>query len=149
MNEFLRKFDTIRFVTPWSIFRNFSFFLNLNLNFEFGSVWYRPKPKLGRTSLTGNRSNRIGSHGLVNPAHHTHRHPSGENPRCDTRAVPDWDRTRVGTLRTGSGTTALRARSQLPLFFCEDLTTLVNLISIFFRQSLIFIAKLKMGPTPK
>jgi len=27
MNEFLRKFDTIRFVAPWSIFRNFLFFL--------------------------------------------------------------------------------------------------------------------------
>ena len=58
MDEFLRKFDTIIFVAPLSVFRNFLgifHFLNLNLNFEFGPVWYRPKLKPGRT-------------GLVNPA---------------------------------------------------------------------------------
>ena len=47
MNEFLRKFDTIRFVAPWSIFRNFLrifHFFNLNLNFEFGPVQYQYKP---------------------------------------------------------------------------------------------------------
>ena len=64
MNEFLRKFDTIRFVAPWSIFRNF---LNSNLNFEFGPVWYRPKPEPGRTGLTGNRLNRTGSHRFGEP----------------------------------------------------------------------------------
>ena len=35
----------------------FSFFLNLDLNFEFGPVWYRSKPEPGRSGLTG----------LVNP----------------------------------------------------------------------------------
>ena len=61
MNEFLRKFDTIRFVAPWSIFRIFFeifHFLNLNLNFKFGPVWYRPKPEPGRIGLTG--SHRFG-----------------------------------------------------------------------------------------
>ena len=70
MNEFLRKFDTIRFVAPWGIFRNFLdffIFLNLNLNFEFGPVWYQPKPEPGRTGLTGNRSNRTGSHRFGEP----------------------------------------------------------------------------------
>ena len=47
-------------------FGNFLFF-NLNLNFEFGPVWYRPKPEPGRTGLTGNRSNRTIPTGLVNP----------------------------------------------------------------------------------
>ena len=70
MNEFLRKFDTIRFVAPWSIFRNFLgifHFFNSNLNFEFGPVWYRPKPEPGRTGLTGNRSNRTSSHRFGEP----------------------------------------------------------------------------------
>ena len=70
MNEFLRKFDTIRFIAPWSIFRNFLrifHFLNSNLNFEFWSVGYRPKPEPVRTGLTGNRSNRTGSHRLGEP----------------------------------------------------------------------------------
>ena len=63
MNEFLRKFDTIRFITPWSIFRNFLgifHFLNSNLKFEFWPVGYRPEPEPDRTGLTGNRSNRSG-----------------------------------------------------------------------------------------
>ena len=42
-------------------------FFNSNLNFEFGPVWYRPKPEPGRTGLTGNRSNRIGSHWFCKP----------------------------------------------------------------------------------
>ena len=70
MNEFLRKFDTIKFVAPWSIFRNFLgifHFLNLNLNFDFGPVWYRTKPEPGRTGLTGNRSNRTGYRRLGKP----------------------------------------------------------------------------------
>ena len=79
MNEFLKKFDTIRFVAPWSIFRiffeNFSFFLNLNLNFELGPVWYRSKPKPGRTDLTGNRSNRTGFHRFGEPCPHPTRAP--------------------------------------------------------------------------
>ena len=53
MNEFLRKFDTIWFVAPWSIFRNFLrifHFFNSNLNFEFGPVLYRHKPKPDRFS---------------------------------------------------------------------------------------------------
>ena len=48
MNEFVRKFDTIRFIATWSIFMNFFrifHFLNLNLNFEFWPVRYRPKPE--------------------------------------------------------------------------------------------------------
>jgi len=51
MNEFLRKFDTIRFITPWSIFRNFLgifHFLNSNLKFEFWPVGYRPEPEPDR-----------------------------------------------------------------------------------------------------
>jgi len=70
MNEFLRKFDTIRFFAPWSIFKNFLrifHFLNLNLNFEFWPVGYRPKPEPARTGLTGNRSNRTGSHRFGEP----------------------------------------------------------------------------------
>jgi len=67
MNEFLRKFDTIRFVAPWSIFRIFLFFwiqiwiLNLgrfgtgpNRN-RAGSVW----PVTGHTEPVPT--------GLVNP----------------------------------------------------------------------------------
>ena len=39
MNEFLRKFDTIRFVAPWSIFRNFlRIFHFFEFNFEFW-IW--------------------------------------------------------------------------------------------------------------
>ena len=48
MNKFLRKFNTIRFIATWSIFRNFLrifHFLNLNLNFKFWPVGYRPKPE--------------------------------------------------------------------------------------------------------
>ena len=41
--------------------------MNSNLNFEFGPVWYRPKPEPGRTGLTGNRSNRTGSHRFGEP----------------------------------------------------------------------------------
>ena len=50
-------------------------FLNLNLNFEFGPVWYRPKPEPepDQTDLTGNRSNRTGSHRLGEPCTRPHR----------------------------------------------------------------------------
>ena len=34
MNEYLKNFDTIRFVTIWNIFRIFLNFFNLNLNFK-------------------------------------------------------------------------------------------------------------------
>ena len=64
MNEYLKKFDTIRLVATWSIFRNFLeffHFLNLNLNFKFGPVWNRLKPEPVRTGLTGYRGIRIGS----------------------------------------------------------------------------------------
>ena len=44
--------------------RIFFIFLNLNLNFEFGPVWYRSKPEPDRT---GNRSNRTGSHRSCKP----------------------------------------------------------------------------------
>ena len=77
MNEFLRKFDTIRFVAPWSIFRIFLrifYFLNSNLNFEFGPVWYRTG--LIVTGLTGPVPT-----GLVNPG--------GDYWRL-TIAVLDW-----------------------------------------------------------
>ena len=70
MNKFLRKIDTIRFVAPWSIFINFLrifYFLNSNLNFEFGPVWYRPKPEPVQTDLTGNWSNRTGSRRFCEP----------------------------------------------------------------------------------
>ena len=70
MNEFLRKFDTIRFVAPWSIFKNFLrifHFLNSNLNSEFGPVWYRPKPEPDRTDLTSNRSNWTSSRWFCEP----------------------------------------------------------------------------------
>ena len=85
--QILRKFDTIRFVAPWSIFRNFLgifYFLNSNLNFKFGPVWYRPKPKPGRTSLTGNRSNRIGSHRFGEPwLWEKEMHCKPRCPRCN------------------------------------------------------------------
>ena len=51
-------------------FWEFFIFLNSNLNFEFGPVWYRPKPESDRTGLTGNRSNRTGSHLLGEPRRH-------------------------------------------------------------------------------
>jgi len=39
MDKFLRKFDTIRFVAPWSIFRNFlKFFHFFEFKFEFW-IW--------------------------------------------------------------------------------------------------------------
>ena len=41
-------------------------FLNSNLNFEFGPVWYRPKPKPGWTSQTG-QTGPVPT-GLVDPA---------------------------------------------------------------------------------
>jgi len=47
------------------------------LNFEFGPVWYQPKPEPDRTGLTGNRSNRTTGQtgpvptGFVNPGPHT------------------------------------------------------------------------------
>ena len=44
MNEFLRKFDTIIFVAPLSIFRNFLRIFHF-FEFEFGLVGYRPKPE--------------------------------------------------------------------------------------------------------
>ena len=49
------------------VFLGIFYFLNSNLNFEFGPVWYRPKPEPGRTGLTGNRSNRTGSHRFGEP----------------------------------------------------------------------------------
>ena len=64
MNEYLKKFDTIRFVATWSIFRNLLekfYFLNSNLNFEFGPVSNRPVPEPVRTGYTGNRGFRTGS----------------------------------------------------------------------------------------
>jgi len=71
MNEYLKRFDTIRFVAIWSIFRNFLgifHFFEFKLNFEFGPVSYRTEPEPVRTGLTGNRSNRTGS---VNPEGNT------------------------------------------------------------------------------
>ena len=73
MNEFLRRFDTIRFVATWSIFRffwEFFIFLNSNLNFKFGPVWNRPKPEPVRTGLTGNRSFRTGFGRVFFPTGH-------------------------------------------------------------------------------
>ena len=49
------------------IFWEFFIFSNSNLNFEFGPVWYWPKPEPDRTGLTGNRLNRTGSHRLGKP----------------------------------------------------------------------------------
>ena len=70
MDEFLRKFDTIRFVASWSIFRNFLrifHFLNLNLYFEFEPVWYRSKPEPDQNGLISNRSNRTNSYRFCKP----------------------------------------------------------------------------------
>ena len=67
MNEFLRKFDTIRFVAPWSIFGNFSFFwiqvwiLNLG-RFGIGPNQNRAGPVWPVTGQT-----RPVPTGLVNP----------------------------------------------------------------------------------
>ena len=49
------------------IFLEFFHFFNFNLNFEFGPVWYRPKPEPVRTGLTGNWSNRTGYRRLGKP----------------------------------------------------------------------------------
>ena len=73
MNEFLRKFDTIKFVAPWNIFMKFLrifIFFNLNLNL----VWFGTSP---------NR-NRNGPVWLVNPAVcQVPRHHPGPPPRHD------------------------------------------------------------------
>ena len=64
MNEFLRKFDTIRFVTFWSIFRNFlKFFHFFKFKFEF---WILIGLVLTQTGPV--------STGLVNPARNTTAH---------------------------------------------------------------------------
>ena len=58
--ENLTPLDSSHLEVFLGIFWEFFIFLNLNLNFEFGPVWYQPKPEPGRTGLTGNRSNRTG-----------------------------------------------------------------------------------------
>ena len=60
--ENLTPLDSSHLEVFLGIFWEFFIFLNSNLNFEFRPVWYRPKPEPDRTSLTGNRSNRTGSH---------------------------------------------------------------------------------------
>ena len=73
MNEFLRKFDTIKFVASWSIFRNFlRIFHFFEFKFKFW-IWtglYRIKPEPVRTGLTGNRSNRTGYRRFGEPCLH-------------------------------------------------------------------------------
>ena len=64
MNEYLKNFDTIRFVATWSIFRNFLKFFYF---FEFKSVSNRPVPEPVRTDYTGNRGFRTGSRRGKNP----------------------------------------------------------------------------------
>ena len=51
MNEYLKKFDTIRFVATWSIFRNFlEIFHFLELKIEFW-IWTGLKPAQTGTGL--------------------------------------------------------------------------------------------------
>ena len=96
MDEFLIKFDTIRFVAPWSIFWIFHF-LNLNLNFEFWPVGYRPKLEPVRTGLTDDRSNRTGSH---NPRSASSARRGSPRWRRPTAAYCSWRRrTRTATGR--------------------------------------------------
>ena len=69
----LTPLDSSQFEVFLGFFWNFFIFLNLNLNLEFGPVWYQPKPEPGQTGLTGNRSNRTGSHRLGEPCTRPHR----------------------------------------------------------------------------
>ena len=105
MNEFLRKFDTIRFVAPWSIFTNFFG----NFSFFWIQIWIL---NLGRFG-TGPNRNRAGPvwpvTGQTGPV------PSGfANPGFST-----YDRTysrrfssgwRSWSLRLGDGRVGRRGR---------------------------------------
>ena len=48
------------------VFLEIFHFLNSNLNFEFGPVWYRPKPEPGRTGVRPGQTEPVPT-GLVNP----------------------------------------------------------------------------------
>ena len=67
MNKYLKKFDTIRFVATWSIFRNFlEIFYFLELKFKFW-IWSGLKPAGTRTGP--DRFDRPVPNGIFNPAH--------------------------------------------------------------------------------
>ena len=66
------------------VFLGIFLFFNSNLNFEFGLVWYRPKPEPGRTGLTGKSV----PTGFVNPG----------CTRPSMRVLPHSSRPPVGTL---------------------------------------------------
>jgi len=91
MNEFLRKFDTIRFVAPWSIFRNFlKFFHFFEFKFKFW-IWTGFIP-----DQTGTGPDRFGRTGPVTDG-------SG-NPGCGTsrrRCSGSWWAPRTGRRRRG------------------------------------------------
>ena len=82
MNEFFRKFDTIRFVAPWSIFRNFlGIFQFFEFKFEFW-IWAGLVP-----TQTGTGSVPTG---FVNPEHASHsgsEHAHGSASACLVQAV--------------------------------------------------------------
>ena len=84
MNDFLRKFDTIRSIAPWSIFRNFSFFwiqiwiLNLG-RFDTGPNRNRPGPVWPVTGQIGPVPN-----GFVNPGCGIRAENSNNAASCST-----------------------------------------------------------------
>ena len=94
MDEFLRKFDTIRFVAPWSIFRNFF----RNFLIFWIQIWILNLSRFG----TGPNRNRTGPvwpvtgqtgpvpTGFVNPEHASHsgsEHAHGSASACLVQAV--------------------------------------------------------------
>ena len=79
--ENLTSLDSSHLEVFLGIFWEFFNFLNSNLNFKFGPVWYRPKPEPDRTGLTG---------GFVNPEHASHsgsEHAHGSASACLVQAV--------------------------------------------------------------
>ena len=65
--ENLTPLDSSQLEVFLRFFWEFFIFWNLNLNFEFRPVGYRPEPEPARTGLTGNQSNQTGSHRFCKP----------------------------------------------------------------------------------
>ena len=79
MNDFwenLTPLDSSHLEVFLEFFWIFFHFLNSNLNFKFGPVWYLPKPKPGRPIWPVTGQTRPVPTGLVNPGHNIlHRWP--------------------------------------------------------------------------
>ena len=88
MNEFLRKFDTFRFVAPWSIFK---FFLRICHFFEFKfEFWICAGlvPAQTGTGLTGN-------HRFLNPESNATKEPYPHSNRSHRAVTRVSERTQI------------------------------------------------------